>query len=117
MGSFQLSTQMFGAALSREFLVWAFQGIGPGIAILGRLSGATVIEVGCGSGHNLAHLVSCHGASGIGVDDDPAKTSRAFARYGHLPGIRFAQADARSFLNATEPELSTQRLSGPAPSC
>jgi SAM-dependent methyltransferase len=83
---------------------WTRQpGVGPGIAILGRLSGATVLEAGCGSGHNLAYLVSCHGASGIGIDDDPAKISRALARYGHLPGIRFACADACGFLNAAEP--------------
>jgi hypothetical protein len=29
-------------------------GTGPGLAILGQLVGATAIELGCGSGHNLA---------------------------------------------------------------
>jgi SAM-dependent methyltransferase len=78
-------------------------GTGPGTAILGHLAGATVVELGCGSGHNLAHLVSHHGASGTGVDHDPAKIGRARAGYGHLTGIRFVRADACDFLNAAAP--------------
>lgn len=36
---------------------WTRQaGTGPDISVLGPLTGRTVIETGCGSGHNLAHL-------------------------------------------------------------
>jgi trans-aconitate methyltransferase len=35
-----------------------------------------VIELGCGSGHNLAALAARHDAAGIGVDHDPAKIRR-----------------------------------------
>jgi len=62
-----------------------------------------VLELGCGSGHNLAHLAARHGAAGIGVDNDPAKISRARSGYGHLPSIRFTLADARHYLDAATP--------------
>lgn len=80
---------------------WTRQpGIGPDICILGNLADATVIELGCGSGHNLAHLVARHRVTGIGIDADQVKISRARAGYGHLPGIRFILADAHHYLAA-----------------
>jgi SAM-dependent methyltransferase len=83
---------------------WTRQpGIGPGAAILIPLAGATVIEIGCGGGHNLAHLVAHCGAIGIGVDHDPAKIDRARGGYGHLPGIHFVLTDARTYLKAATP--------------
>ncbi len=67
---------------------WTRQpGIGPGLAILGELQGQTVVEVGCGGGHNLAHLVAYHGVTGIGVDHDAEKITRARLAYSHLPSI------------------------------
>lgn len=74
--------------------------IGPGLAILGALRGQTVIEVGCGGGHNLAHLVAHHGATGIGVDHDAEKITRAHLAYSHLPHIRFILANAVDHLAA-----------------
>lgn len=83
---------------------WTRQpGTGPPISILAPLTGARVIELGCGSGHNLAYLVTRCGATGIGVDHDPAKIRRALARYGHLPGIRFTLADAHRYLAVAHP--------------
>lgn len=80
---------------------WTRQpGIGPGVSILGELAGAAVAELGCGTGHNLACLVARHGAAGTGVDNDPAKISRAQAGYGHLPAIKFIHADAHRYLTA-----------------
>lgn len=61
---------------------------GPGTQILGKLAGAAVVELGCGSGHNLACLAARHGAAGTGVDNDPAKISRARTGYGHLPAAQ-----------------------------
>lgn len=87
-----------------DWLEWTRQpGVGPGPAILGELAGAKVVELGCGSGHNLAHMVACRGALGVGVDHDPAKVDLARAHYGHLPGIRFALADVGHFLNDAAP--------------
>jgi SAM-dependent methyltransferase len=83
---------------------WTRQpGTGPHPAILlGDLAGATVIELGCGTGHNLAHLGYHYSVSGTGVDHDPAKITRARDCYGYLPGIQFTCSDAQRYLNATE---------------
>jgi len=62
-----------------------------------------VVELDCGGGHNLAHVVARQGATGIGVDRDPAKIRRARAAYGRLPGIRFVLADAVDHLTAVAP--------------
>jgi ubiquinone/menaquinone biosynthesis C-methylase UbiE len=70
---------------------------------MGPLTGAKVIELGCGSGHNLACLATHHGVTGIGVDHDPAKISRAHAAYGNLPGAHFTLADARHYLATAQP--------------
>jgi trans-aconitate methyltransferase len=91
---------------------WTRQpGTGPRAYILGNLAGATVIELGCGGGHNLAHLVARHGVTGIGIDADPAKINRARAGYGHLPAIRFIIADARRYLATAVPGSADVLLS------
>jgi SAM-dependent methyltransferase len=78
--------------------------INPDFAILGELQRQTVVEVGCGRGHNLAHLVAYHGATGIGVDHDAEKITRARLAYSHLPSIRFILADAVDYLASTKQE-------------
>ena len=62
-----------------------------------------MVELGCGSGHNLACLVARHAVTGIGIDADPAKISRARARYGHLPAIQFTLAEACRYLATAAP--------------
>lgn len=82
---------------------WTRQpGIGPELAILGELRGQTIVETGCGGGHNLAHLVAHHGATGIGVDYNAEKITRANLAYSHLPRIRFILADAIDYLTSTK---------------
>ncbi|MEU8055196.1 class I SAM-dependent methyltransferase [Microbispora bryophytorum] len=71
---------------------------GPGAEILGHLACARVLELGCGAGHHLAHLVGVHGATGVGVDISERQIERARTRYGHLPRITFVAADAVAFL-------------------
>lgn len=77
-------------------------GVGPDLTVLGELAGRTVVEIGCGSGHNLAHLVSQRHAVGIGIDRDPVKIERADSLYRHLPQVAFRLGDA-SELVATLP--------------
>jgi SAM-dependent methyltransferase len=85
-------------------LEWTRQpGTGPGTSVLGPLAGRTVAELGCGSGHNLAHIVAACGAIGIGIDRDPAKISRARGRYGHLANLAFVHGDAAAVLAALPP--------------
>jgi SAM-dependent methyltransferase len=82
-------------------LEWTRQpGTGPDPSVLGPLAGRTVIELGCGSGHNLAHLAAIHHATCIGIDRDPAKTSRARHLYGNLASLTFICGDAASILAA-----------------
>jgi SAM-dependent methyltransferase len=60
-----------------------------------------VLELGSGSGGNLAHLVTL-GATGHGVDIAPAREAAARERWGNLPGLEFRTADAAAFLNETD---------------
>ena len=65
----------------RARLEWTRRpGTGPPPGILGDLAGQVVIELGCGSGHNLAVLAARYGALVTGVDHDSAKIFRACLR-------------------------------------
>ncbi|MBO0657234.1 class I SAM-dependent methyltransferase [Streptomyces triculaminicus] len=75
------------------------------------MCGSLVVELGCGSGHNLAHLVVHAGAVGIGVDHDPHKIDRARALYGHLDRLSFVRADAAEYLRNLPPHSVTACLS------
>lgn len=84
-------------------MYWAqHPGHGPGAEILGDLKAGTVVELGCGAGHHLAHLVANHGVTGVGVDIASGQIERARARYGHLPRITFITGEAIKFLTGTE---------------
>ncbi|MCX4750015.1 class I SAM-dependent methyltransferase [Kitasatospora sp. NBC_01287] len=71
--------------------------IGPGAEILGTdLAGRRIIELGCGPGHNAAHLAQA-GARVIGVDSSAGQIRRALAHYGHT-GALFHRGTALSHL-------------------
>lgn len=78
-----------------------YAGYGPGVELLGTVDGRRVVELGCGPGRNLAHLVAHHGAIGVGVDAVPAQVDRAHGYYGHLRDITFTTADAVTYLATT----------------
>jgi SAM-dependent methyltransferase len=85
----------------RARLEWTrHPGTGPPPAILGDLTGKAVVELGCGSGHNLAVLAARHGATATGIDRDPAKVARARDLYGDIPGLQVVHADAAVYLTA-----------------
>ncbi|SMF66790.1 trans-aconitate 2-methyltransferase [Streptomyces sp. Amel2xC10] len=73
---------------------------GPDEGVLGPVAGRWVLELGSGSGGNLAHLVTL-GATGRGVDVAPARKAVALERWGHLPGLEFRTAEATAFLRGT----------------
>jgi SAM-dependent methyltransferase len=77
-------------------------GVGPGLHVLGDLRGKTVVEVGCGVGFNLSHLVGNHDARGVGVDHSPEIVATARAMFGHL-GIEFVYSDAAAYLLSVPP--------------
>jgi SAM-dependent methyltransferase len=73
---------------------------GPNESVLGPVAGRRVLELGSGSGSNLAHLVTL-GAIGQGVDVAPARETTAREHWGHLPGLEFRTAEATAFLGET----------------
>jgi SAM-dependent methyltransferase len=60
-----------------------------------------VLELGSGSGSNLAHLVSL-GATGLGVDVAPTRETVARERWGDVSGLEFRTAEATAFLRGTD---------------
>jgi SAM-dependent methyltransferase len=90
------------AAGASTWLNWTqYPDHGPDESILGDLAGRRVLELGSGSGSNLAHLATL-GAICTGVDLVPSRTRTAQGRWGHLPGLEFVTADAVTFLTETE---------------
>ena len=69
-------------------------GSGPGAELLDDIDGRLVVELGCGAGHNIAHLVGAQGAIGIGLDVAWGQIQRARHNYGHLPRLTLTVADA-----------------------
>jgi hypothetical protein len=75
-------------------LDWTRQsGTGPDPGILGPLAGRTVVELGCGSGHNLAHLIAAITRPASASTATPAKIRRADQLYGQLDRLRFVHDD------------------------
>ncbi|WP_282696229.1 class I SAM-dependent methyltransferase [Streptomyces sp. CC208A] len=71
---------------------------GPGVEVLGDIGpGTHVLELGCGSGGNLAHVATL-GADAAGIDLSPVQARAAGGRYPHLT---VHVADARRFLAAS----------------
>ncbi|KWX03193.1 Methyltransferase family protein [Carbonactinospora thermoautotrophica] len=88
----------FGAT---TWLNWTqYEDHGPNEAILGDVRGRRVLELGSGSGCNLAHLATL-GADCVGVDLAPTQTAKARRRWGHLSNLRFHTGDAVDFLAGT----------------
>ncbi|MGI5455691.1 class I SAM-dependent methyltransferase [Streptomyces sp. CA-249302] len=71
---------------------------GPDETVLGPVAGRRVLELGSGSGSNLAHLVTL-GATGVGVDVAPTRETVARKHWGNLPGLEFRTAEATVFLS------------------
>ncbi|MFJ9583599.1 class I SAM-dependent methyltransferase [Streptomyces acidicola] len=72
---------------------------GPGPELLGEPR--TVLDLGCGSGRNTAHL-AVRGARAVGVDFSPVLLGEARERWGDVPGLRFVERDAAGFLAETD---------------
>ncbi|MEZ7006883.1 class I SAM-dependent methyltransferase [Streptomyces sp. AD55] len=90
------------SAGARTWLNWTqYPDHGPDESILGDVQGRTVLELGCGTGCNLAHL-STLGAMCTGVDIAPSQQGKAVARWGSLPGLAFHTAEVTDYLSRTE---------------
>ncbi len=74
-------------------------GFGAGVVdLLAVTPGERVVDLGCGTGTLSADIAS-RGATVLGIEPDAAMLSRAQAAYpaADHPGLRFDQADARTF--------------------
>ncbi|WP_210589764.1 bifunctional 2-polyprenyl-6-hydroxyphenol methylase/3-demethylubiquinol 3-O-methyltransferase UbiG [Streptomyces sp. GESEQ-35] len=78
------------------------RGIGPSAEILGGdLWRRRVLDLGCGPGHNVAHLAARRGALATGVDLVGLQVRRARSHYGRLDRVRFVAGHALTFLQTT----------------
>ncbi len=85
----------------------------PGPALLGDIAGRRVVELGCGTGDNLAHLVDHCGARGLGIDAAPSQIRRAQARW---PSLDHADTDLspRTLIITARTDPAGDRTSAPA---
>ncbi|AXE84017.1 class I SAM-dependent methyltransferase [Streptomyces sp. Go-475] len=63
------------------------------LALLDARPGQLVLDAGCGRGATTARLGAA-GCRALGVDVQPAQIDQARRRFGGVPGVRFAVADA-----------------------
>ncbi|SER77986.1 Methyltransferase domain-containing protein [Lentzea xinjiangensis] len=77
---------------------------GPDETILGDLRGKQVLELGSGSGCNLAHLATL-GARCTGVDIAPSRQAAAEQRWGRGPELQFVTCDVVDFLTETDADF------------
>ncbi|MFE6691338.1 class I SAM-dependent methyltransferase [Streptomyces sp. NPDC057743] len=78
-------------------------GRGPGAEIFGMdLRGKRALELGCGPGHNAAHLATRHGAQVTGVDLVGLQVRRARSHYGRLANLTFVAGHALHYLQASD---------------
>lgn len=87
------------AAGQHTWFNWtSHQDHGPDETILGELAGRSVLELGSGTGCNLAHL-NTRGARCTGLDVSPTQTAKARDRWGRMPDLRFYADEALEFLD------------------
>jgi SAM-dependent methyltransferase len=89
------------AAGATTWLNWTqYADHGPDESVLGPVHGKRIVELGSGTGANLAHLAGL-GARCVGVDVAPTRTATAIRKWVGLPSIEFITADAVDHLTAS----------------
>ncbi|MEV7525543.1 class I SAM-dependent methyltransferase [Streptomyces sp. NPDC091371] len=73
---------------------------GPGAEVLALQPGDTVLDLGCGSGGNAAHLATL-GMTAVGVDLSPKQLAKAHERWPEVHGMELHQGDALAYLGET----------------
>ena len=76
-------------------MAWLFRPApGPGPELLGPLTGATVAELGCGHGAQLAGLTEHGLARGIGIDVSPVRIHHAMTAFSRIRPLEWWLGDA-----------------------
>ncbi|GLF99255.1 class I SAM-dependent methyltransferase [Streptomyces yaizuensis] len=70
---------------------------GPGAEVLSLKPGESALDLGCGSGGNLAHLAAL-GMKPVGVDLSSQQLRKARDRWGDAPGMELHQGGALDFM-------------------
>jgi len=95
------SRRSVNAVGAETWLNWTqYPDHGPDEAVLGEIRGKRILELGSGSGDNLAHLATS-GASCVGVDLAPSRAIAANRNWGHLSELEFITTDAVDYLTGT----------------
>ncbi|MFF4286272.1 class I SAM-dependent methyltransferase [Streptomyces sp. NPDC001633] len=74
---------------------------GPGAELLSLPTGGRALDLGCGSGGNLAHLATL-GMRAVGVDLSPAQLAKARERWPDTEGRELHQGEALDYLASAE---------------
>ncbi|MFD0116937.1 NUDIX domain-containing protein [Streptomyces sp. NPDC058320] len=77
--------------------------VGPGVEVLGDISGRRVLDIGSGAGHHAVHLAQAHGAHVTGIELSPTQHQRAISTHSEVPHVEFVQGDVVDHLRAVEP--------------
>ncbi|MFJ3978624.1 class I SAM-dependent methyltransferase [Streptomyces sp. NPDC090021] len=73
---------------------------GPGAEVLSVKPGESVLDLGCGSGGNLAHLATL-GMRAVGIDLSPGQLTKAHERWPDVDGMELNRGDAIAYLSTT----------------
>ncbi|USX56447.1 class I SAM-dependent methyltransferase [Lentzea sp. HUAS12] len=93
------------AAGATTWLNWTqYPDHGPDETILGDVRSKRVLELGSGSGSNLAHLATL-GAHCTGVDIAPSRAAAAEQRWGRGPELEFVTQDAVTYLEKSRDDF------------
>ncbi|MFH8729211.1 class I SAM-dependent methyltransferase [Streptomyces termitum] len=89
-----------GPAPVKQRMEWGtWEGTGPDARILGpALSTRRVLELGCGAGHNAAHLAAVHSVDVTAIDQIDVQIHRAVDNYGAVNRLTFLVSDALRYL-------------------
>lgn len=90
---------------------WDIPGAGPGIEVLGDVTGLRVLDLGSGLGRHAAR-VAAQGGQVTAVDSSPTQHQRAAARYPDTRGLALLCADAVDHLRDAEPYDLVYSVSG-----
>ncbi|MFI0718738.1 class I SAM-dependent methyltransferase [Streptomyces sp. NPDC021224] len=88
--------------LDEERLYWDwYQRLGPGAELLGDVAGATVADLGAGTGERAAHVAAVLGAEQVAaIDTSATRVTLGRERYAHLAELDFVHGDAATYLAA-----------------
>jgi SAM-dependent methyltransferase len=87
-----------------DHLAWTpWEGVGPGVEVLGDITGRRVLDIGSGAGHHAVHLAQAHGARVTGIELSPTQHERAVSTHADVQGVEFTHGDVAEYLAQSEP--------------